>query len=380
MPRRAEVEGRLLDLVGELVAINSVNPDLAPGGPGEGEIAEFVAQWATEHGLDVRVEEASPRRPNVIAAAKGSGGGASVMLNAHLDTVGVSGAVAPFAPRIDGGRLYGRGALDTKAGLAAALLVGAWAVRANLAGDVVIAAVIDEEYASVGTEELLGSVTVDAAVVLEPTDLVIAIAHRGFNWARITVAGRAAHGSRYDDGVDAISHAGALLDGLLDLQRSLLDEEPHPLLGTGSAHGSVIGGGVEFSTYPAACVIDIERRTLPGDDSRFAIELERLCSLVRAPATASAETILRNPPLATDPKSRIVRSLQSAREAVGDHPTDLGGATFRTDAALLSAAGIPSVVFGPGGGGIHEPVEWVDMASLVTCYETLRVAVADFCA
>ena len=185
---------------------------------------------------------------------------------------------APFAPRIDGDRLYGRGAYDMKAGLAAALIACRDAAELDLAGDVVVAAVADEEHASIGVQEILGAVRADAAIVTEPTEM----RSRRAPWLRVVrveVTGRAAHGSRPHLGVDAIVKTGPVLTALGALDGAL-DERRHPLLGRGSVHASLISGGEELSSYPAQCVVGIERRTLPGETvADVEAELER-CSTV----------------------------------------------------------------------------------------------------
>ena len=249
----------VIDLISRLVAIDSVNPALVPGGAGEPEIARFVAAWAEENGLAAEWLEATPGRPSVVVRKRDSGGGRTLMLCAHLDTVGVEGMADPHTPRIEGDRLHGRGAYDMKSGLASALI----ACR-EAPGDVLVAAVADEEHASLGVQEVLASYRADAAIVTEPTELELIVAHKGFVWIEIEVEGRAAHGSRYEEGVDAIVKAGPILTGLGVLDAAL-GERTHPLLGRGSVHASLIEGGAEMSSYPGRCTIGLERRTLPGE-------------------------------------------------------------------------------------------------------------------
>src|SRR3954471_8903429 len=226
-------------LLADLVAIDSVNPALVPGGAGEPEIAAFVARWARAAGLEADVLEGTPGRPSVVVRARGSGGGRTLMLCGHLDTVNVEGMAEPHVPRVEGDRLHGRGAYDMKAGVAAALVAARDAARAGLRGDVIVAAVADEEHASLGVQEVLGAVQADAAIVTEPTPGEIVIAHKGFVWAELTVHGRAAHGSRPDLGVDAIVAAAPVLARLGALDEAL-GAAPHPLLGRGSVHASLI--------------------------------------------------------------------------------------------------------------------------------------------
>ncbi len=214
----------LASLTARLVEIDSINPDLIPGGAGEREIAAFVADWLRTAGLEVDLYEAAPGRPNVVAVARGTGGGHSLLLNAHMDTVGVVGMESPFAPAVRDGRLCGRGAGDMKGSLAASMLVGAAAVREGFRGDVIVAAVADEEVGSLGTEELVRRTTADAAIVTEPTEEVVAIAHKGFIAFEVETAGFAAHGSRPDLGIDAIAAMGPMLSGIADLDARLRAE------------------------------------------------------------------------------------------------------------------------------------------------------------
>ena len=255
----------LTELAAELVRIDSVNPDLVPGGAGEGELARFVAEWLADAGLEVEVEEVAPGRPNVVGRARGTGGGPTLLLNAHMDTVGYEGMEAPLEPRVENGRLYGRGAYDMKGSLAAIMVAGAEAVRASLRGDVLVAAVADEEVYSIGAEAVARGCRADAAIVAEPTELRVVVAHKGFVWMEVETTGRAAHGSRPDLGEDAIVAMGHVLTGLGALAETLLANPSHPLLGSGSVHASVIRGGVELSTYPESCVLALERRTVPGE-------------------------------------------------------------------------------------------------------------------
>lgn len=361
-------------LLADLVAIDSVNPALVPGAAGEAAIAAFVADWMQSRGLEVTVVDEPAGRPSVVGVARGAGGGASLMLNGHIDTVGVTGMDAPHSPRVHDGRLYGRGAYDMKGGVAACLLAGAAAVGAGLHGDVIVTAVADEEHASEGVQAVLRRFTADACVVTEPTHLRACVAHKGFVWAELEVRGRAAHGSRPDLGVDAIAGMGPVLTGIGALQ-ARLDALPHPLLGPASLHASLISGGQELSSYPERCVLQVERRTLPGESvGDVRRELEAL--LARARETDSRlETELRiglaRDPFEVDPQARVVTELRAAAQAVlGAEPEVVGDHPWM-DAAFTAAAGIPTVVFGPGGAGAHAVVEYGDIASVEQCAEVL---------
>jgi acetylornithine deacetylase len=377
------MERDVVSLLSDLVAIDSVNPSLVPGGAGESQVAGAVAAWAMEHSLDVATCEGMVGRPSVLVRARGGGGGRTLLLCAHSDTVGVTGMEAPHQPRIDGDRLYGRGAYDMKAGLAAALVACRDAATLSLGGDVVVACVADEEHASLGVQEVLTEVDADAAIVTEPTELEICVAHRGFAWIEVEVTGHAAHGSRPELGVDAIVKTGPILKALGELDAALEDRR-HPLLGRGSVHASTISGGEELSSYPGRCVLGLERRTLPGESAEgIEAEVEALLHRCRAadPALeASQRTLLVREPFEVDQDAEIVRLVRDA--AIGTHgaPPQLVGASYWADAAMIQAAGIPTVMYGPSGEGAHAAVEWVSIPDTMTCTRTLIAVAERFCA
>jgi acetylornithine deacetylase len=367
---------RLRELLEQLVAIDSVNPTLVSGGAGEAEVGRLVAGWLGARGVDVEVDELAADRVNVIGRVPGSGGGRSLMLNAHMDTVALGGPDGALTPRVDGTRLYGRGAYDMKGSLAAIMLVAAAVVDLHLAGDLIVTAVADEEALSIGSERIAETIQADAAIVAEPTELRLAIAHKGFVWLEVETRGRAAHGSRYDRGVDAIAGMGPTLVALADLDRRLRAEGgEHPLLGGASVHASLIEGGQELSTYPERCVVKVERRTLPGETVDSVEE-----QLREVAPGASVRTFFTREPLETPRDSPITEALSAHAGAVLGEAPELVGVPFWTDAALFAAAGIPTVVFGPGGEGAHEHVEWVDLADVERTAEILLATAAEFCA
>ena len=367
----------VLPLLERLVSIDSVNPGL--GGAGEGEIAAFVAGWARDAGLDVELDKAAPGRPSVIATARGSGGGRSLLLNAHLDTVGLGGMADPLVPRLQEGRLYGRGSYDMKGGLAACLVAAAEAAKRGLRGDVVVTAVVDEEVASIGTQSVLKRVRADAAIVSEPTQMQVCVAHKGFVGFEIETHGRAAHGSRPDLGVDAIAKMGHVLVSLDALDRSLRERPTHRLLGSGSVHAGVIAGGAEFSTYPARCLLQGERRTVPGE-SLYQVEAELqglLDRLGRADDDFEGtwRVVAARHPFEVQESTeivRLVRAYAGAGEPVGE--------SYWADSALIAELRIPTVVFGPGGEGAHADVEWVSIADVERCAAVFLSVAAEFCA
>ncbi len=374
----------VIDLLKSLVAINSINPDLVPGGPGETAAAAFVADWFKVRGFEVHRHEATPGRPSIVAIAKGKGGGRSLMLNGHLDTVGVAGYDGnPHAPRIADGRLYGRGSGDMKAGVAAMMVAAARAKAMDLAGDILVACVADEEYASIGSEEVARAYRPDAVIVTEPTNLDIVVTHKGFVWFDVVVEGRAAHGSRPEEGIDAIAKAGKFLVALDDYQQRLAAGRQVPLLGAGSVHASLISGGQDMASYPARCTIRLERRMIPGE-TPASVSGDLQAMIVRIAAAdpqfrAGLSQGLARAPLQDPGSSPIVECLRAAAEARLSRVPGRVGMAGWTDSAIFNALGIPSVLFGPTGDGYHGASEWTDIASVEACADILEATIAGYC-
>lgn len=359
--------GDAIALLDALVRIDSRNPSLVPGAPGEREIARRLASVLGEWGLETQIVEAAPGRASVVARRRGRGAGRSLLLNGHLDVVGIEGMThAPFDAERRDGRLYGRGASDMKGGVAA--MCAAVARMPELDGDVIVTAVCDEEWQSAGTASLLhAGIRADAAIVTEPTGLAVMPAHKGFVWAEIRVSGRAAHGSRWDLGVDAIRHAGAVLAEMDSLERSLAGRS-HPLLGRPSLHASTIEGGTGMSTYPDTCVVRLERRTIPGE-SLDGVRRELEDAIARAGRdrdafAAEVAVLFAQPASDVGDDSPLVRTLAETLGARG-MPRHSVGMSAWTDAALLNAAGIPAVCFGPGDMGLaHAAEEYIELAQV----------------
>ena len=373
---------RLIDLIADLVAIDSVNPGLQPGAAGEAEIARYIAAWLERAGLEVALEACAPGRPNVVGRVRGTRGGPTVMLNGHTDTVDYIGMDAPLTPRIVGNRLYGRGAWDMKGPLAAAMVAAARLAANPPAGDVLLTAVVDEEFASIGTEGIAARHQAAAAIIAEPTDMELCIAHRGFLWLEVTTHGRAAHGSRPEIGRDAITRMGPVLTGLAALDARLRAGEGHPLLGPGSVHAGTIAGGTGLSTYPESCTVTIERRTIPGE-TRAQVEGE-IIALLDAARAADPEwrgefrTTFERPPFEVAPDAAIVRATRAAATTVLGAEPPLIGIPAWMDSAILDAVGIPSVIIGPRGEGAHALEEWVDLEDCVRCVDIYEAAVRGF--
>jgi acetylornithine deacetylase len=358
-------------LLRDLVAIDSVNPSLVPGAAGEAQIADAVAAHMRRAGFDVELQDAAPGRPNVIGVIEGRTPGPTLMFCGHLDTVGVEGMAAPFDPIERDGRLYGRGSQDMKGGVAAMVDAARVVAAGGLdSGRLIVAAVVDEEYASIGADTLVTRWTADAAIVTEPTNLQIAIAHKGFAWLEVVTRGRAAHGSRPADGRDAIVRMGRVLVRLEQLDRALASRAGHPLLGAPSVHASLIEGGRELSSYPDRCALRLERRTIPGETDRMvADEIQALLAALAGEDPefeATLTPLMARPAYAIAPDHRLPQSLARASGA-----TEFAGMSFWTDAAVLGSAGIASVLFGPGGAGLHGTEEYVLIADVLHCRDVL---------
>ena len=379
----------VVDLLEQLVAIDSVNPELVAGGAGEGQIAQFIADWLRRAGLEVALDEVRPGRPNVVGIARGSGArgsdrGRTLMLNGHTDTVGVMGMAHPHQPRREQGRLYGRGAYDMKCGLAACMVAAAEAQKHKLAGDIIVTAVMDEEYGGAGTIAVAQKYRADAAIVAEPTEMNLVIAHRGSLWLEIETHGVAAHGSRPDLGVDAIAKMGRVLVEIEQLGQRLLANPTHPLLQSGSLHASLISGGQELSSYPQRCVLAVERRTIPGETAAaVAAEFQQLLDKIAASDPTFRVTLrpgLFLTPMETSADSLIAQLVsQSATSVIGQTP-EIMGVPYWTDAATLAQAGIPTLLFGPSGTGAHAVEEWVDLPSVEQCVQIYLQTALEFCA
>jgi acetylornithine deacetylase len=378
----AITRGDAVALTRELVRIDSRNPTLVPGAPGESEVARVLGAVLEAWGFRVEVREIAPGRANVIARA-GTGTGRSLMFNGHLDVVGTDGMRhAPFDAEERDGRLYGRGATDMKGGIAAMCAAAVRAADQGVDGELIVAAVADEEYESLGTRALVArGVRAEAAIVTEPTRLAIAPAHRGFAWLEVTLHGRAAHGSRYDIGVDAIRHAGLLLAELDGFEEHVLTTRTHPLLGHASLHASRIEGGTGMSTYPDRCVLHIERRTLPGESTAQAVaEVHEALARVRVrrpELEAEVRLLFAQGPSDVASDAPVVPALAAAVVAEGGEPR-IEGLSAWTDAALLNEAGIPAICYGPGDIALaHAAEEWVSLDEIERAANVLtRLALA----
>lgn len=373
-----------IELLKQLVSINSVNPDLVPGGNGEAEIGNYCAAWFEARGFEVHRLETKPGRTTIVGIARGTGGGKSLMLNGHYDTVSIATyAGAALDPVERDGKIFGRGTFDMKSGVAAMMVAAARAKDKGVRGDILVACVADEEYASFGTEDVARNFTADGAIVTEPSHLELTVAHRGFAWFDVVVEGRAAHGSRPELGLDAIAKAGKFLVALEDYDKRLRAKPTHALLGSGSVHASIIAGGEEISSYPASCRISLERRTIPGETgATVAAELRAMLDGISASDPefkASLTAGLERPPFEVSEDEPVVAILDKvAAKHLGAKVTRRGE-PFWTDCAILQGAGIPCVMFGADGGGAHSAKEWTTVDSMHKLTDILTDAAVEFC-
>ena len=369
------------ELLARLIRADSTNPVLEPGGAGEGEVAGLLAGWMGEAGLRVDVWEPAPGRPNVVGVLPGSGGGRSLMFCGHTDVVGAP--AEQFEPRIEGGRMLGRGTADMKAGIVSALIaIERLAAGPPLRGDVLVAGVVDEEWASIGAESLVQRHRADAAVLPEQTDLEVVFAHGGFAWFELRSEGIESAGGEPDDGLDAIRLTGPILTGLTELDARLAAGATAEW-GRPGIHASTIRGGRMYPTIPAECVLQIERCLMPGESLATAhAEVDGLLARARAadPRFQGSYTtdIAREPVLLDRSEPVLVELTKAAAAGLGREPvvrSDYGW----MDSGVLVEAGIPCAVFGPTGGGLHTAAEWVDLESVDTCAAVFERLAREFC-
>lgn len=376
------MKNRIVNLLSELVKINSVNAALS-GGPGEKEISGFIARYLANLKLNPKIQRTGADGANVVAVIPGINRDGSLLLNGHLDTVGVEGMSAPFSLRQEGDKLYGRGTYDMKGSIAVMLLLAEYFTRHPPPISVLFTFVADEENRSTGMEYLLNRwlpeifPSPSGGIFLEPTELDIGMSHKGFSWYEIEVIGKAAHGSRPSEGVDAILPLKSALEELSAIQSELLDVAEDPLLGHATLHASVIEGGTALSVIPGRSRLQWERRTLPKESqSRLNLELERVIQAVKSfPGNhdVKGREIFLRPPHEVSKEAKILTCLKDASPQ-----SKLVGLSFWSDAALCGKAGIPSVLFGPTGHGAHATDEWVSLKSLIRVYDILKKLILFF--
>jgi acetylornithine deacetylase len=376
----AAAPGDVTALAQALIATPSVNPSLEDTGSGEGQIAGLVAGWLESWGFAVELVDAAPGRPSVLGRLE-RGPGRSLILNGHLDTVGVEGmTVAPFAGEVRDGRIWGRGAADMKGGVAAILAVARDAAAEGVAGSLIVALTADEEEAGSGCRALVArGLRADAAIVCEPTGLALMPAHKGFVWICVDFRGQAAHGSRPERGVDAIRHAGLFLARLDEIETALTRREPHALLGHGSVHAGTIRGGTAPSVYPSSCRLVLERRTLPGEGvSAVRSEVEYLLAQLRSDVPsldAELEILLQQDGSEVPGDHPLIQELEGAMRAEGLTPR-VDGMSAWVEAVCFNVTGTPAVCFGPGRiEDAHASDESIRVEELEKAHSVLRTFV-----
>ncbi|MGH2876258.1 MAG: M20/M25/M40 family metallo-hydrolase [Solirubrobacteraceae bacterium] len=370
-------------LTRELIAADSTNPQLVTGGTGEAQVAQIIAGRLRAAGLEVTMTEVAPGRPNVVGRLRGTGGGRSLMLCGHMDVVGAE--PAGFSPEIRDGRLYGRGAVDMKGGLAAAIVAVERLASASgpLAGDVLLAGVIDEEWVSAGAERLVAEHRADAAILPEQSDLDVIVEHGGFAWFAVRSRGRESPGIEPEAGVDAIALLSPVLAGVVELDRELA-QRPRRSYGRPSVHPSTIAGGTQFPVYASACTLGIERCLVAGESVADALaEVDALLARARAADPrfdAEVELVVGREPVMLDERGPLVRALDTAISAQTGHAPAHVGDMGWADSGLLMEAGVPCAIFGPTGDGHHTAHEYVEIASLIACAEVIEATARAFCA
>lgn len=379
------------EMLAALVACDSTNPSLVAGGAGESAVARLVAELLEQAGLEVSLWEQAPGRLGVLGELKGSGRGRSLLLCSHLDVVGSE--PSGFEPEVRAGRLHGRGALDMKGGLAASLMAAGELAQRRLkgeplAGDLLVAGVIDEEWQSAGAIDLVERLkragrSVAGAILPEPTGLDVIVEHGGFAWWELVSSGVEAAGDDPEHGVDAIALAGRALTGLVELDEQLARAPAKPY-GRPCIHAATVAGGQQLSAYPRTCTVGIERCTVPGETAAAArAELEAMLERVAAidpRASYQLRPIVERDAIVLDRDEPIVRELAAAAHARRGADSQVRGDMGWLDSGILTEAGIPCVAFGPSGDGEHTDHEWVELESVLDCAEVIVDAASRFCA
>ena len=381
-------EKDVVELASELVRIDSSNSWLVPGAPGESAAAGWIQRWLEPLGVETALEEAEPGHPNLIVRLKGRGGGRTLCLYAHLDTVGASEwPERARVPEVRGDRLIGLGAADDKGHAAAALLALREIARAKdrPRGDLMLSLVADEEGTSLGSFDFVKRHKPDAMLVLEALGLGhYTVCHQGFGSIDLVVGGRAAHGSRPDIGVDAISHMAEVIVRLNRIDREKYAPNPHPLNMKTVFHAGTIRGGADYASYPAQCVLGIEIGTQPGEGIEDRVrEIEAVFAEVKAlyPAFKGRIDIrLARKPFTASGHEELMRILDGEERRVIGRPIVAVGENSWGDPAIFQEAGIPTLMLGAAGDNLHAPDEWVSIPELTQLAEIVAGTARVFCA
>jgi acetylornithine deacetylase len=380
----------LFATLADLIHINSVNA-FYDGGPGEAEVACYVENFFQKRGIETSrqnvldASESAEARQNIIARLPGVDSSRTVLLEAHMDTVSVQGmSIPPFEPNVREGRVYGRGSCDTKAGLAAMMHAVA-AIHAS--GEkppcnVVLAAVVDEEYSFLGVKKLCENLVADAAIVAEPTELRVAIASKGVLRWRIITTGKSAHSSKAHLGVNAI-YPMARIALAIEQDHVALSHSDDPMLGPASCNVGVISGGVQVNFVPDSCTMEIDRRLLPQETvtdvwNHYEQLLEGVRKTVPGMNVRMEQPMLVDEAWGVDPSSAIVRVAGSVLSNLGLNAEPIG-VPFGSDASKLGRKGIPTIIFGPGSiDQAHSAVEYIELKQVVQAFEFYRGCILAF--
>ena len=376
-----------IELLSAMVRVESVTPWLIPTGSGEAGMAQLIAD-RLDGAAEIEIVEVEPGRPNVLARLRGTGGGPTLCLNAHSDTVGYANwPDEALVPRLDGDLLYGLGAADDKSGCAAGILVLRALARSGtrLRGDLLLACVADEEGVSIGSEHLARQGGIDAAIVIEPQPTEeIVVEHQGFGWIDVITHGVAAHGSAPETGVDAIVHLAEVITRLHKLDQAVFRARPSAMNGMTVFHTGTISGGTDYATYPSRAVLGIEIGTQPGEHlSDRVAEIEAIFAEIAATEPGfRGEVVVRldRDPFQAHGHERLQELLTAAMRDVLGRPPRITGLNAWADAALMQAAGIPTLMIGATGGNYHAPGEWVSISEFMKLCAILEQTVAKFLA
>ena len=386
MPQLSELFATLADLI----RINSINA-FYDDGPGEIQIAQYIESFFAKRGIEtwrqsvIDANDSTEARFNVIARLPGFDSNRRIVLEAHMDTVSVEGmSIPPFEPHVQDGLMYGRGACDTKAGLA-----GMMHAIANLKADgvvppcdVLLAAVVDEEYSFQGVKTLCKVIKADAAIVAEPTDLRMAIASKGVLRWRIIAYGKSAHSSKVHLGTNAIYHM-ARLALAIEQDHASLSERAHPLLGPATGNVGKISGGVQVNFVPDRCVIEIDRRLLPSESvpdvlKNYSQLIDKLKCENPGMDIKMESPMLVDEAWSVDPSSSIVQTATEVLKRMGWNQQPIG-VPFGSDASKLGRAGIPTIIFGPGSiDQAHASVEYIELQQVEQACDFYKRCVLGF--
>ena len=377
---------RCCEILSELVKIESVNP-FESGGKTEDDIARHLANRLRRLDLQVEEQTVAKGRFNPVGLLEGEKGGPTIMLNSHMDTVGVEGMKEPFKPTIVGDELYGRGSCDAKGSLSSmSMAIEAIAKsEMKISGKVIFAPVCDEEYKSTGTDRLVDKYRADYAVVGEPTELRLGIAHKGFVWVKLVTKGKAAHGSVPEEGIDAIEKMAQLITGLKELRHDYGHRELHPLLGEPKLHMGTIAGGTAPSVVPGLCEMIVERRTLPGETTEQILKEVRQVVSKASRNDPSLKVEISVPFERTPFEVRLddpfVSKLENAYETALGKKAVICGLPYWTDAAIISnRLKIPTCVFGPGDiRYAHSRDEHIRIGEVVEAAKVYLTLIASMC-